>query len=172
MKKNLLSIVILSLLVVNIVLTAIMMFSVTSTNKKTAAIVTDIASIINLELDKGDGSGNAQAVSLADTQVYPIEESLTIALQPSDGDTKAHYCVVSVDLSLNIKDPDYETFNADLANKEGLIKSEINSVISNYTMEEARLSQDALCDEILERIQTMYGSEFIYKVSFRSVMFQ
>ena len=48
MKKNLLSIVILALLIVNLVLTSIMMFSVTSTNKKTGAVVADIASILKL----------------------------------------------------------------------------------------------------------------------------
>ena len=36
MKKNLISIIILALLVVNIILTAIMMFSVTSSSRKTA----------------------------------------------------------------------------------------------------------------------------------------
>lgn len=36
MKKNLISIIILALLIVNVVLTAIMMFSVTSASKKTA----------------------------------------------------------------------------------------------------------------------------------------
>lgn len=171
MKKNLLSIVILSLLIVNIVLTAIMMFSVTSTNKKTAAIITDIASIINLELESGDGSQGAQTISIADTVVYPIEDPITVVLIPSE-DGKDHYCVVSVDLSLNSKDPDYATYSADLANKEGLIKGEINSVIAEYTLEEARLSQDALAQEILQRVQNMYNSEFIYKVSFREIMFQ
>lgn len=170
MKKNLLSIIILSLLVVNLVLTGIMMFSVTSTNKKTAEIVTHIAGIINLELE--DASGDTPNVSLADTQVYPIEETITIELRRSEGDSKAHYCVVGVDLSLNKTDPDFVTFQEDLANKEGLIKSEINSVISSYTMEEARLSQDALSQEILKRIQELYGSKFIYKVSFRSIIFQ
>lgn len=171
MKKNLLSIVILSLLIVNIVLTAIMMFSVTSTNKKTAAIITDIASIINLELESGDGSQGAQTISIADTVVYPIEDSITVVLAPSE-DGKDHYCIVSVDLSLNSQDPDYATYSADLANKEGLIKGEINSVIAAYTLEEARLSQDALAQEILERVQSMYNSQFIYKVSFREIMFQ
>lgn len=171
MKKNLLSIVILSLLVVNLVLTAIMMFSVTSTNKKTAAIITDIASILNLELDNGNGTEGSQAVSLSDTVVYPIADSMTIPCAPSE-DGKAHYCIVSVDLSLNIQDPDYETYSADLENKEGLIKSEINSVISSYTVDEARISQDLLAEEILERIQSMYNSKFIYKVSFREIMLQ
>ena len=39
MKKNLMSVLILALLIVNIVLTVITMISVTSTNKKTAAVV-------------------------------------------------------------------------------------------------------------------------------------
>ena len=50
MKKNLLSIIILALLVVNIVLSAIMMISVTSASKKTAALVSDISTIIGLEI--------------------------------------------------------------------------------------------------------------------------
>ena len=48
MKKNLLSVVILALLVVNLILTGIMMFSCVSANKKTAALVNDIASVLDL----------------------------------------------------------------------------------------------------------------------------
>ena len=51
MKKNLLSIIILALLVVNIILSAIMMISVTSASKKTAALVADISTIIGLEIN-------------------------------------------------------------------------------------------------------------------------
>ena len=45
MKRNLLSVLILALLVVNIVLTAVLMFSVVGTNNKVAALVTDIGTI-------------------------------------------------------------------------------------------------------------------------------
>ena len=48
MKKNLLSVLILALLVVNIVLTTIMMLSITKTNSKTAELVTNIATVMNL----------------------------------------------------------------------------------------------------------------------------
>lgn len=171
MKKNLLSIVILSLLIVNIVLSAVTMYSVTSTNKKTAAIVTDIANIINLELDSGDDSSGMSAVSLADTEVYSIQDSLTIPLRKEEGDTKDNYCIVSVTLSLNKTDPDYATYQPSLATSEGLIKSEIISVIGSYTLTEAKLSQDQMCEEILQRIQEMYGSKFIYKVSFSEIMY-
>ncbi len=176
MKKNLLSLVILSLLVVNIVLTAVMLFSVLSTNKKTAAIVTDIAGILQLELNSGgDGAG---AVSIADTEVYAIAEQ-TIALEKEEsgtegGDTKDHFAVVSISLSINMKHEDYEAYGADVVNKEDLIKSEIISVISSYTATEARLPevQEKMCDEILERVQNLYGSTFIYKVSFSNIMVQ
>ena len=49
MKKNLLSIIILSLLVVNIILTVVMMLSVIKTNSATAELVTDIAGVLELE---------------------------------------------------------------------------------------------------------------------------
>ena len=52
MKKNLLTIIILALLVVNVVLTGIMMFSVTGAMNKTSALVTDISTALNLELYK------------------------------------------------------------------------------------------------------------------------
>lgn len=171
MKKNLLSLVILSLLVVNIVLTAVMLFSVLSTNKKTAAIVTDIAGILQLELNSStDGAG---AVSIADTQVHAIAEQ-TIALVKEEGDTKDHFAVVSISLSINTKHEDYASYGEDIVNKEDLIKSEIISVVSSYTATEARIPevQARMCDEILERVQNLYGSTFIYKVTFSNIIVQ
>lgn len=168
MKKNLLSIIILSLLVVNIALTVVMMFSVVKTNQKTAEIVTDIATILKLELDTGDGT--AAEVSMSDTEVYTITEEMTIRLKNDEGDDKDHYVMVKVSFSLNKLHDDYATYG-DLSTKEDLIKGEINSVISAYTYSEAKLSQDQMCEEILRRVQTMYGSDFIYKVSFSKFLF-
>lgn len=168
MKKNLLSIIILSLLVVNIALTVVMMFSVVKTNQKTAEIVTDIASILKLELDTSEGS--VQEVSIADTQVYTIADSMTIRLKNDEGDDKDHYLIVKVSFSLNTKHEDFATYG-DLSTKEDLLKGEINSVVGSYTYAEAKLSPDQMCDEILRRVQTMYGSDFIYKVSFSEIIF-
>ena len=60
MKRNLLSVLILALLVVNIVLTGIMMFSVVGTSKKTSALVTDIATILQLEIGSAKGEGKEE----------------------------------------------------------------------------------------------------------------
>ena len=80
MKNNLISVVILALLVVNIVFSAITLFSVAGTNKKTAALVTDIASAIKLDLDLADPNAGEPVVPMADVATYDIAE-LTIPLK-------------------------------------------------------------------------------------------
>lgn len=173
MKKNLISILILGLLVVNVVLTAITMFSVTSTNKKTAAVVNDIATILNLELsgEKDGEEEGAPAVSMEDTVPYAIEDELTIMLKPGE-DGKDHYVQVSVSLAMNSKDKGYKTYGEKIGDNVSLIKGEINDVFSSYTLEEARGNEEQIRNEILKKIQAMFDSEFIYKVTFSSIVYQ
>lgn len=164
MKRNLLSVLILALLVVNIVLTAIMMFSVVGTSKKTSALVTDIATILHLEVGTANGEGT-EDLNIADIEMYSIEESMTIHLKTAE-DGEDHYCVVSVALSVNTKHKDYKKFGTTIGNYESLIKGEIDQVIGNYTKAEAEANKDAIADEILTRIQNLYDSTFIVDVSF------
>lgn len=173
MKKNLISIIILALLVVNIVLTAIMMFSVMSTSKKTAALVDNISTALNLELAaKGAGSESPEeSIPMSDIQTYDISESMTIPLK-SDDSGEAHFCMVSVTLSMNTKDKAYKTYGETIADRESLIKSEIVDVFAEYTLDEARDHQDDIRQEILERVQKMFDSEFIFNVSFSDILFQ
>lgn len=173
MKKNLISIIILALLIVNVVLTAIMMFSVTSTSKKTAALVDNISTALNLELAaKGtDSEEAAEEIPMSDIQTYDISESMTIPLK-TDEDGKPHFCMVSVTLSMNTKDKGFKTYGADLSGQESLIKSEIIDVFGQYTLSEARDQQDEIRQEILQRVQKMFDSEFIFNISFSNILFQ
>ena len=57
MKKNLLSIIILALLVVNIGMTSFMLLSVMTTNSKTAKLISDIAAALELEANGGNTGG-------------------------------------------------------------------------------------------------------------------
>lgn len=171
MKKNLISIIILALLIVNIVLTAIMMFSVTGASKKTAALVDNIATALDLELVSNQEAEVEEVVSMADTETYSFAEQMTIPLKKGEGDDKDHYCIVSITLAINTKADGYKDYGSDLSQQEGLIKDEINSVFANYTVEEARSNQEQIKQEILKRIQTMFDSDFIYNVSFGDIMF-
>ena len=169
MKKNLISIIILALLIVNIVLTAIMMFSVTGTATKTSALVDNITRALNLELT-AKGDAGASAVPISDIATYDIAE-MTIELQ-QDAECEQHFFVGSITLSMNTKDKDYKTYGGDMESRESLIKSEITDVISSYTVEDARSNQDTIKSEILERIQTLFNSEFVFNVAFSDILIQ
>jgi len=171
MKKNLISIGILALLIVNLVLTGIMMFSVMNTNKKTAALVTDIATAINLDLKDGSTAEDAeQTISIADVATYTISD-MTIPLRRGE-DGKDHYALLSISLSMNTLSDDYATYGATVSEKEDLLRGQINEVVSKYTLEEASADSSLLCNEILTKIQALYNSDFIFGVTFSSALYQ
>ena len=172
MKKNMISILVLALLIVNTVLTAILMFSAMGTMKKTARLIDGISSALSLEVaDVSEpGEGPAEEITMEDIEVIQIPDQMTISLAKGV-DGEPHYCLVSVSLSLNKKDPDYEKYKPMVESNMDLIKSEIFSVIQSHPIEEAESNPDMLRQEILERIQSMYGSKFIYNVVFRDIMF-
>lgn len=173
MKKNLMSVIILALLVVNLALTGIIMFFTVSANRKTIALVDDIASILNLELEgAGDETEEGPTtVSPADSEVYDIADTMTVALKPS-GDGKDHYAMCAVSFSINNKHEDYATYQPMLASKESKIKSEIIEVIGSYTKEEAVANIGAVEEAILQRVQQMFDSDFVYEAYFRDIKFQ
>ncbi len=172
MKKNMLSVLILALLIVNVALTSIMMFTMMGTNKKTAKLIDGISTALSLEItDPAMEGAEAEAeVAMEDIKVYQIPDQLTIGLAKG-ADGKAHYCVVSISLSLNTKDPDYEKYNATLGDNVDMIKDKIFQVVGSHTIEEAESNTDGLREEILEAIQQMYGSKFVYNIVFRDIMF-
>ena len=172
MKKNMMSIIILALLVVNISLTAVMMFSVVPAANRTNKIVKDVAAVMNLELSSTMGGSDAE-VPIEDTLTYEIADKMTIPLRKG-ADEKDHYAVVSISLAMNTKNEDYEKFGSQesMLERESLIKNEINEVVGSYTLEEAQTNTQAVQTAILDRIQNLFGSKFIYKVVFRDVIFQ
>lgn len=178
MKRNLISVVILVLLIVNLVLTSIMMFSVVNTNKKTAAFVTQVSSAVQLELGGGKNIQNVSAVSMADLDTYTIAD-MTIQLKPSvvtndsgEETSKVHYVSTSVVLSMNKNHEDYKTYATDLEAKADLIKGEITEAFSQYTMEELSANSQIVKDDILERVQTLYGSTFVFDVTLSNPLYQ
>ena len=175
MKRNLLSILILALLIVNIALTAIMMVTFNSTSSKTTALVNDIAGVLDLEVNGPvtNYDGSAGNVSLADTVTYDLPDSMTIPLALSD-DGKTHYAVVSVSLSIDGTNEDYKkNYTLDtIGERKSLIQSEITEVFGEYTLDEARADTEGLKQEILQRLQNLFNSNFIYKVSFSEIAWQ
>ncbi|MCR5832121.1 MAG: flagellar basal body-associated FliL family protein [Lachnospiraceae bacterium] len=174
MKKNLMSVIILALVAVNVVLTGIIMFSTVSANRKTIALVDDIAAILNLELEKpavGEENVEEEMVLPENSEVYDIADAMTVALRDS-GDGKDHYAMCSVSFSLNKENEDYKTYQPMLAAKESKIKSEIIEVVGSYTKEQAQADVHGIESAILAKVQAMFDSKFVYEAYFRDIKFQ
>ncbi len=180
MKKNLLSIIILALLIVNIAMTGIMLFSVMTTNAQSAKLISDIAAALELEASGGSGGGFSGSASgtVAATDVatfgFTGDDKLTINLRAGE-DGKSHYMVVEVVFSMNKASEDYATLGTDdqIASMKELVKSKVTSTLASYSIEELQSGADELAREsILEQVQELFGSNFIYDVSFSSVLYQ
>ena len=172
MKKNLLSVLILALLVVNIVLTAIMMFSVMGTSQKTSRLVGDIATALALDFSDPTQETQQEEIPVANIATYKFDDQLTITLK-SSGDGKDHYFITSVSFSMNIKDKAYKKYGETISDQSDLLKSCVYSVVSSYTLEDLRAdNNEAAAREILKQVQNMYDSEFIFKVNFIDFMYQ
>lgn len=169
MKKNLISVIILALLIVNVVLTAIMMFSVTGASRKTAVLVDNIASALDLELTAQTGETEV-VVPMENIEVYSIPESMTIPLKTGE-DGEEHYCLVSVSFSIDNKADGYKTYTSDLSPQEKLLMDKVNAVFGQYTLAEAKGNEEQIKKEILEEVQKMFDSEFIFDVSFSSIIY-
>ena len=172
MKKNLLTVLILGLLIVNIALTGIMMFSVMKTNNQTNLLISNIATVLGIEKDNPDGTNAGEKPDLEDLETYVLSSgTMTIPLKQADGDTKTKYIMFDISFDLYTKHDDYKKYGELLGSKENLIKDAVTSVVSAHTESECRGNLEGLKDEILKAVRDLFQSDFIYGVYISDVKF-
>lgn len=179
MKKNLLTIIIIALLVVNIVLTGIMMISMMGTNKKTADLVSDIAAVLNLELGVEEEEEKVE-IPVSQQFIWNIEEKMEIPLQSepikdNDGNItgkKDHYIVFFIGFALDTKGPGYKEYGENIANYESLVKDAVTKTVSKYTVDQCRDDFDTVRAEILKAVQGLFDKEFVYNVAINGIKYQ
>lgn len=171
MKKNLMSVVILALVLVNLILTAILTITVLPETKKANELITQVCSAINLELESGSVKSDASSVPIDKLATYDISDSLTINLKDS-GDGKEHYAVITVSLFMNKDSKGYKSFGESMEEKKNLVMSEITSVVSGFTYDEFKSDQQGVQDAIVADLQKLFDSDFIVSVGFPTVTCQ
>lgn len=175
MKKNLISVLVLALVLVNLILTAILTISILPQTKKANELITQVCSAISLELNSGDTTSVVAAdVPIDKIATYDVSagEAMTINLKDS-GDGKKHYVTMNVLISMDTTNKKaYKAYGESMSEKDSLIKSQINTIVSGYTFEEFTGDQKAVQDEILASLQQMFDSDFIIGVEFPEVTSQ
>jgi len=165
MKKNLLTIIILSLGILNMILTAVIVFAVVPTTIRTNDLIAKVASNIDLELESPIPNSETGDISIADMEVYPIENDITINLKKAGNDTKSHFALVSASFSLNMKAEDFKALEPTIATHESSITEIITEEFQKYTVLDVTANKDIIKAEILRRVQEYFKSDFIISMS-------
>lgn len=163
MKKNLITVIILAICVVNLILNIMLVFVCMPSAKKTNNLITEIASVLNLELE---GNNGQPAVDLKNMANFNIDAQ--VVNLKDDGSGEEHYVQMGLTLGLDKSSKDYEELNTVLTDASGAVFDEARSVVQKYTYEEIanEETQEKIKKQILENLQKKYSTQCIYSVSF------
>lgn len=163
MKKNLITVIILALCVVNLILNVMLVFVCMPSARKTNTLITEIASVLDLELESDDGQ---MSVTLENMDNFNIEAQVVNLKDDGSGDS--HYVQMGLTLGLDKSSKDYETLKTVLEGASGAVFDEARNVVQNYTYAEVtdQETQKAIKKQILDNLQKKYATQCIYNVSF------
>ena len=161
MKKNMLAIVILAAPLINLTLSAVMIFTVIPKAKRTDALIEKIVAAVELETESGIGKDYGE-IAPVDQDEYTFADK-TMNLK-ANGD-KVSIAQVSITITLNKKHDDYATVQPLIAGKENKIVAAVSGVLSDYTSAEVALYTDDINKQALEKIQEIFQSECIIEAT-------
>lgn len=163
MKKNLITVIILALCVVNLILNVLIVFVCMPSAKKTNNLISEIASVLNLELE---GNNDTPTVALENMATYSLDAQVVNLKDDGSGDS--HYVQVGLTLEMDKSSKDYESLNTVLQESGSAVFDEARNVIQNYTYAEVteQKTQEDIKKQILESVQKKYATQCIYNVSF------
>ena len=170
MKKNLLTIITFALVLVNIVLTAILTITIMPEVKKVNELITTICDAIDLDLQAATGAESTESVSLENIQPYNLSDQIMVNLK-TGADGKSYVMVITMTLSMNKNNANYETYGTNIGDYVGLIKSSVTKVVSAHTIEECKADQESLQREIKNELNAQFGNGFIVNVGFSQVLY-
>ena len=162
MKKNILTVIIMAATVINLILSAVLVFSVMPAMNKTSNLIDKVASVIDLEIV----GGGAAEYNIADLQTYSIEfdKPLNINLQKNEGDDTAHYAVINkIVVSFNSKAEDFSDVQQTVQTADIYIQDIVKETISQYTSETVK--ESTVREEAVKKIQEKYNTKCIVDIS-------
>lgn len=167
MKKSMLNVITLALVLVNLVLTVILTFSLVSTNNKTNKLVTKVSEIIDLDVAGVDNSSKSTSAGTSIEDVAYVDVSNNgsndIMISYTDGG-KTHYAIVKVTLGLNTKAKDYASKSTTINNGMKVIVNAVQTEAMKYTYSTIAASKTTVESNLLATLQDTFQTECITSV--------
>lgn len=162
MKKNLMSVIILALLVVNLIMTSVLMFTIYPQSKKANELITAVCNAIQLDINSGAATGLGN-LPISQITTYHVSEGADMTINLSGGG----YALIQVSLSVNNQSETYKkSQTTTLSDQEAIIKDAINNIVRQYTKEEFLQDNEAVKREILKSLQQTFGADYVVGVTF------
>lgn len=166
MKKNILTIVIMAATLINVILSAVLVFSVMPAMNKTSNLVDKVASVIDLEIE--DANAEEQEYTIDDLVAYTktYNEKVNINLKKEAGDDTNHYAQLSgFTLSFNTKAEDYSEISESIQGNDVYVDDIVKETISSYSASSIDLVK--VRAEIVKKIQEKYNTKAVVEISLK-----
>lgn len=171
MKKGMINVFILALMLVNLVLSVVIIFTFVPTMKKTSQLIDKVCKIVDLDVN-GEGKGNNN-VSIEDLEYVQItfsdgkggtSDSQVFTLKQSG--SKPSLIKLGVTLAINKKHDDYKSKMSTLNSSMAYIGGQLGDIMLEYTASEANANKKTIEQRVLKMLRELLESDFIYDVSF------
>ena len=165
MKKNLITVLILAICIINLVFNILLVFVFMPSATKTNKLITDIAAVLDLEIASLDGSTGGFDVS--NLAAFQLEQGTPINLA-SDGSGEQHVVQYGLTINLDKTASDYKKTESNLTASTALIYDTTRDIIAQYTYDQVIdvEVQRQIKEEILVALQETFNTSCIYSVSF------
>lgn len=175
MKKSMLNVITLALVLINLVLTVLLTFSLVSTNNRTNNLIKKVGEIIDLDAagNAANGSQTGSAVNIDDIEYVEVKsgDSTNITVSYTDSG-KTHYVVFKVTLGLIKKAKDYSTKSTSINNGMKLIVSQITNEALKYSYNTVTTNKTTIEKNLLSTLQDQFETEAICSVTLSEILVQ
>lgn len=162
MKRNMLAIVILAATLINLSLSAVLIFTIVPKAKRTDALIEKIVKAVELDTESNIGISYGE-VAPADQEEIVLFKEKVINLKSTND--KVGYAQVTVTLTLNKKHTDYATVQPLISSKEEKIVSALRTILNDYTAAEVTESATEINKRTLDAVIDIFKSDVIIEAT-------
>jgi flagellar FliL protein len=177
MKKNILTVVVIALCLINLALSAVIVFSIVPMANRTNDLITQVASVINLELEDPSAEKITTDVPVADRETLEAiggDSEITVNLK-ADGSGSNHVAMYdTITLTVNKASEDYKTVTGLISTNSTYITECVTTSLAKRTLEELQNDTDRseLKADIIQQLNQYFDTDMICDVVVNNLKYQ
>lgn len=164
MKKNLITVLIFALCLINLVFNILLVFVFMPSATKTNKLITEIAAVLDLELasQKDDNE-----FDVSNIEVFQLEQGNPINLA-QDSSGEIHMVQYGISINLDTTSSDYSKVLANMQKSTSLIYDITNDIIGKYSYNQVIdvSVKKQIKEEIQKSLKEAFNTECIHSISF------